>query len=290
MKPPPFEYRRARNFEEATELLATAGDGAKILAGGQTLIPMMNFRLARPRVLVDISTIDERNKVVEESTGLRIRATTVHRFVERSRLVQERLPLLHNAIEHVAHVQVRNKGTIGGSIANADPASELPAMCLAFDAQLEIKGPGSVRQLPADEFFVTYMTTALDPSEILTSIFFPIPPENTGWGFYEVARRAGDFALAGSAALISLDDSGKCRHARLVLFGVAATPVRALQAEQLLLGQKSSVPLLREAARCVQEVLDPESDTHVRADYRRSVAEVLAVRALEDAFRRATRA
>jgi aerobic carbon-monoxide dehydrogenase medium subunit len=287
MKPPPFEYRRAGNFDEACELLSGAGDGAKILAGGQSLIPMMNFRLARPRLLIDISTIAERNQVLEEGAGIRIRATTVQRFVERSVAVQERLPLLHNAIQHVAHVQIRNRGTIGGSIVNADPASELPAMCLAFDAQLEIKGPKGARQLPADQFFVTYMTTSLAQDEILTSILFPAPSKNSGWGFHEVARRAGDFALVGSAALVSLDERGKCQRARLVLFGAAPTPVRAVQAEQMLLGQNHSTSLLREAAQRVQEVLDPESDMHVRAEYRRSVAEVLAARALEDSFRRA---
>jgi CO/xanthine dehydrogenase FAD-binding subunit len=286
MKPPPFEYRRARDLEEASELLSAAGDGAKILAGGQSLIPMMNFRLARPRVLVDISNIADHNQVLEEDGGIRIRATTVQRFVEQAEAVKRRLPLLQKAIQHVAHVQIRNRGTIGGSIANADPASELPAMCLALDAELEIRGPKGVRQLGCDQFFVTYMTTALAQDEILASIFFRDPPEKSGWGFHELARRAGDYALAGSAAIVSVDEAGKCKHARIALFGVAATPIRAAEAEQVLIGQRSSGALLREAARRIQGALGPETDVHVTAEYRRTVAEVLTVRALEDAFRR----
>lgn len=287
MKPAIFDYHQAKDFDHACELLSACGEDSKILAGGQSLIPMMNFRLARPKALIDISNIADRNQVTEEAGGIRVRATTVQRFVEKSRAVQARLPLLHDAIRHIAHLQIRNKGTIGGSIVNADPASELPAMCLALDAELEIKSQSGQRTIPAEEFFVTYMTTSLLPDEILTSILFSEPPKNSGWGFHEVARRSGDYALAGSAAVIALDAAGKCTHARLALFSVAATPVRAKHAEELLIGQVYSAELLKEAAQKIQDVVDPEGDVHVTADYRRSVAEVLTVRALEDAFRRA---
>lgn len=287
MKPPAFDYRRAENLEHACELLTASGSEAKILAGGQSLIPMMNFRLARPRVLIDIGNIRGHNQVTEEARGIRIRATTVQRFVESSTAVQSRLPLLHNAIQHIAHVQIRNKGTIGGSIVNADPASELPAMCLVLDAELEIKSKAGARTMPAAQFFVTYMTTSLAPDEVLSSILFSVPAKRSGWGFHEVARRSGDYALAGSSAVITLDAADRCTHARIALFGVAATPVRATEAEDLLLGNAYSQALVKEAAQKVQRVLDPESDVHVTADYRRSVAEVLTVRALDDAYRRA---
>ncbi len=176
MKPPIFAYHRAQTLDHACELLANSGEDSKILAGGQTLIPMMNFRLARPKVLIDISSVDGRNRVEEEAGGVRVAATTVQRFVEKSPAVQSRLPLLHEAIRHIAHVQIRNKGTIGGSIVNADPASELPAMSLALDAEFTIKSQGDERTIPAGEFFLTYMTTSMAPDEILSSIFYPLLP------------------------------------------------------------------------------------------------------------------
>ena len=289
MKPAAFDYQRAATLQHACELLNNAGEDSKILAGGQSLIPMMNFRLARPRILIDVSNIAERNLVSEETGGIRVRATTVQRFVERAPVVKARLPLLYSAIQHIAHFQIRNKGTIGGNLANADPASELPAIALALDAEFDVISQGGQRQIPAAEFFVTYMTTSLAPNEIVSSILFAQPPANSGWGFHEVARRHGDYALAGSAAVITLDAAGKCSRARVVLFGLASTPIRAAAAEALLIGQVYSTALLSGAAHAIQEAIDPESDMHVTAEYRRSVAEVLTGRALEDAFRRAKR-
>jgi carbon-monoxide dehydrogenase medium subunit len=288
MKPPPFDYRRAETLEHACDLLSEHGDDAKILAGGQTLIPMLNYRLARPKMLIDISNISDRNQVSDEAHGIRVRATTVYRHVEHSASVEKRLPLLRKAIQNVAHIQIRNKGTLGGSIANADPAAEMPAMSLVFDAQLEVASKRGRRSIPACEFFTTYMTTSLQQDEILESVFFAEPPRWSGWGFEEVARRSGDYALAGSTALVSLDDAGKCVRARVVLFGVAPTPVRATEAETLLLGQPRSTALIQEAAHLVQTVVDPEADVHVTAAYRRTVSAVLTARVLEDAFRRAS--
>lgn len=290
MKPPIFDYHQASNLDHACDLLSACGEDSKILAGGQSLIPMMNFRLARPKVLIDISNIADRNQVTEEAGGIRVRATTVQRFVENSPLVQARLPLLHHAIRHIAHLQIRNKGTIGGNIVNADPASELPAISLALDAEFEIKSKGGQRTVPAEEFFVTYMTTALAPNEILSSILFYEPPKNSGWGFHEVARRSGDYALVGSSAVVTLDSSGTCTRARVALFAVASTPVRATQTEEMLVGQVYSADLMKQAAQKVQDVVDPEGDVHVTAEYRRSVAQVLTVRALDDAFGRANAA
>jgi carbon-monoxide dehydrogenase medium subunit len=287
MKPAPFDYHRAESFQHACELLSAAGEDSKILAGGQTLIAMLNFRLARPKVLVDVSNIADRNQVLSDNGSIRIRATTVQRFAELSAPVRERLPLLSYAIKHIAHFQIRNKGTIGGNLANADPASELPAMSLVLDAEFEILSLEGTRTVPALEFFVTSMTTAIGANEVLTSIRFQVPPAGSGWGFHEMVRRSGDYALSGSSAVITLDAAGKCNRARVALFGVASTPVRSQSAEGVLIGQSYSSELLQAAAREIQSDIDPESDVHVTAEYRRSVAETLTVRALEDAFRRA---
>jgi CO/xanthine dehydrogenase FAD-binding subunit len=198
------------------------------------------------------------------------------------------LPVLVEAIRHIAHIQIRNKGTIGGSIANADPASELPAMTLALDAELELRNQEGTRLVAAEDFFISYMSTAIASDELLSSVLFRAPPAGTGWAFREVARRSGDFALAGSVALITLDAGRTCTRARLVLFGVAPTPVRAKEAESLLVGRKYSAELAAEAAQRVQTSIDPEKDVHVTAEYRRAVATVLSRRVIDEAFRRAT--
>jgi carbon-monoxide dehydrogenase medium subunit len=285
MKPPIFDYQRADSLQHACELLSEFGDDAKILAGGQTLIPMMNFRLARPAVLVDISNVPERCGVADEVEGVRIKATTIQRYVERAASVRKRLPVLHRAIEHIAHFQIRNKGTLGGSISNADPASELPAMAMLLDAEFEIMSKDETRIVPADEFFITYMTTAMNADEVMSSVLFKTPPAGSGWGFQEVARRSGDFALAGSSAVVTLDSAGVCTRARIALFGVAATPVRATDAEDMLVGQRYSAALLKSAAATVQDAIDPEGDVHVTAAYRRSVVQELTGRVLEEAFK-----
>lgn len=288
MKPASFDYKRASTLDHACEMLSTAGDDAKILAGGQSLIAAMNFRLARPSVLIDISNIADRNQVSEESRGIRVLATTTQRYAEKNAALRARLPVLGAAIEKIAHFQIRNKGTVGGSIVNADPASELPAMSLLLDAEFDIKSASGAHTMDAEAFFITYMTTALQPDEVLASILFQAPPKQSGWGVHEVTRRSGDFAMAGSAAVIGLDQGGKCDYARVVLFGVAATPVRSTACEAILAGQQGSAELYADAAHAVQEVLDPESDVHVTDAYRRQVAEVLTARALRDAFERAS--
>lgn len=287
MKPANFEYFRATSLDHACELLSTHGDDAKILAGGQSLIAAMNYRLARPQVLIDISNIDTPSEITDEASGVRIKATTTQAIAERDPVVRRRLPVLADAIEHIAHFQIRNKGTVGGSIVNADPASELPAMSLLLDAEYEIQSASNKQVMPAEDFFITYMTTALQSDEVLVSILFREPPKGSGWGLHEVARRAGDFALVGSAAIIALDDGGKCNYARVVLFGVASTPVRAKEVEDALIGQSCSPELFAAAAKKVSEVVDAESDVHVTDEYRGNVAEVLTARALADALGRA---
>lgn len=287
MKPAVFDYHRATSMEHACELLSREGEDAKILAGGQSLIAAMNFRLARPKVLVDVSHVESRNRIDERPTGIEIAATTTQRYAERHPALRRRLPVLATAIEHIAHFQIRNKGTVGGSIVNADPASELPAMSLLLDAEFSLQSSSGRQVVPAEEFFITYMTTMLQPDELLASILFTEPPSGSGWGFHEVARRSGDFALAGSSAVVGLDDGGRCTHARVVLFGVAATPVRAHEVEAALIGQQGAEELFKDAVKGVQGAIDPESDVHVSEQYRRQVAEVLTARALSDAFDRA---
>ena len=287
MKPAQFDYHRAATLEHASEMLSTFGEDAKILAGGQSLIAAMNYRLARPKILVDISNVETPNVVGEEATGIRIAATTTQRYAEKHPALRQRLPVLAEAIAHIAHFQIRNKGTVGGSIVNADPASELPALSLLLDAEFEIMSQAGLASVAAEDFFITYMTTVLQPDEILASVLFRVPPARSGWGFHEVARRAGDFAIAGSTAVVGLDDTGRCDYARVVLFGVAATPVRARAVEDALVGQDWSAQLAAEVAQEVGDVVDAESDVHVTAAYRRSAAEVLTARAVSDAFARA---
>jgi carbon-monoxide dehydrogenase medium subunit/2-furoyl-CoA dehydrogenase FAD binding subunit len=287
MKPAPFDYYQAKTIDEAVELLSEYSEDSKIISGGQSLIPMLNFRLARPKVLIDISTIENRNQIENDAMGIRVAGTTLQRFLEQSKVVQEELPILYEATKHIGHVQIRNKGTVGGTIVHADPASELPAISLVLDAEFEIKSKENQYTVEAEDFFITYMTTALQSDEILSSIYFKKPPRNSGWGFHEIARREGDFALAGSAAVIGLDASGKCNHARIALFGVAPTPVRAKVAEEMLIGKNYSADLLKEAAEAVKQVVDPESDVHATEEYRRNASSVLTLRSLEDAFRRA---
>ena len=287
MKPAKFDYHRAESLQHACALLQEHGDDAKILAGGQSLIAAMNFRLATPSVLVDVSNVEQPNLVVDEQNGVRVKATTTQRFAEKHAGLGQRIPVLVHAIEHISHFQVRNKGTVGGSIAHADPASELPAMSLLLDAEFEIESATKKTVVPAEDFFVTYMTTSLQVDEILASVLFKAPPPTSGWGFHEITQRAGDFSLAGSSAVVDLDGDGKCSYARVALFGVDATPVRAREVEDALLGNECSPDLVKEAAAGVRGIIDPETDVHVTGEYRRNAAEALTVRVLEDAFSRA---
>ena len=287
MKPAKFDYHRAENLQHACTLLKEHGDEAKILAGGQSLIAAMNFRLATPGVLIDISNVEQPDLVTDEQNGVRVKATTTQRFAEKHAGLRQRIPVLVHAIEHISHFQVRNKGTVGGSIAHADPASELPAMSLLLDAEFEIESVSNKTVVPAEDFFITYMTTSLQADEVLSSVLFKAPPQTSGWGFHEITRRAGDFSLAGSAAIIDLDSDRKCSYARISLFGVDATPVRAREVEDALLGKQCSPELLQEAAAGVRGIIDPETDVHVTEEYRRNAAETLTVRALEDALSRA---
>lgn len=289
MKPAPFEYHAPESLEEALELLARHGDEAKPLAGGQSLVPAMNFRLAQPAVLVDLNGIEELFYVRGTADGgLRVGTMTRMCEVERSSLVAARAPLVTEAMASIAHPQIRNRSTFGGSIAHADPAAELPAVMLALDAQLHLKSRRGMRELPAAEFYTGLFETALDPDELLVEVEIPPPPPHTGWAFMEVSRRHGDYALVGIAARITLGNDGRCRTARLALLSVGEGPVSASGAAAGLVGQTYGEETLRAAAATVaHRDIDPPGDIHASPAYRRHLAEVLTRRVLESAWQRA---
>jgi len=288
MKPAPFAYHRPATLDEALALLAEHGGEAKPLAGGQSLIPAMNFRLARPAVLVDLNRVAELGYVRAGRDGLQIGAMTRQRAVERSEAVRSAAPLLAEAMPFIAHPQIRNRGTVGGSLAHADPAAELPAVMLALEARFRARGPQGERWIPAGEFFTGILETALGPDELLLEVAVPKSPARTGYAFAELARRRGDYALVGVAARVTLDRRGRCQAARITLFSVGDGPVLATAAAAMLDGQEPSPEAMRAAAdAAAQRDIDPPSDIHASAAYRRRLAAVLTRRALQRAVERA---
>jgi CO/xanthine dehydrogenase FAD-binding subunit len=287
MKPPPFEYFAPTSVDDVLALLRDHGEAAKVLAGGQSLVPLMNFRLARPRYLIDLNCIPELAFIREEDSGLVIGAMTRQRAVERSALVRSRCPLLAEAMPLIGHHQIRNRGTIGGSLAHADPAAELPAVVMALGGELLVQSVDGQRVLRPEQFFVTYLSTALAPTELLVEVRLPAQRPRTGWAFLEVSRRHGDFALVGVAALMALDEGGVCTHAALALTGVGPTPVLAEAAAQGLVGSRPTPEVFEAAGRKVSAGLEPDSDIHASAAYRQHLAEVLTRRALARALGRA---
>ena len=288
MKPPVFDYLRPATLGEALALLAERPD-AKPLAGGQSLIPAMNFRLARPAALVDLNRVAELAYVRAADGGLRIGAMARQRAVERSPVVQRVTPLLAEAMPFIAHPQIRNRGTVGGSLAHADPAAELPAVMLALDARLEARSRSGTRTIPATAFFTGLFGTALAPDELLVEIALPPLPPASGTAFVEVARRHGDYALAGAAVVVTLDGRGRCRDARMALLSVGAGPVLATEAMKVCVGESPSDEMLRAAAEtAATRDIDPPSDIHASATYRRRLVAVLTRRALARAVERAT--
>lgn len=286
MKPSRFAYHDPTTIEEVLDLLHLHGDEAKVLAGGQSLIPVLNMRLTSPKVLIDLGRLPMLAFIREEAGSLSIGAMTRHAQVERSALVRERQPLLAEAIGQVGHPQIRNRGTIGGSLAHADPAAELPAVLLALDGSVVLQGRTGRREVAAADLFHGLFTTAIQPGELLTEVRVPGLPERTGWAFVELARRYGDFALAGVACTLTLAPDGSIAGCRLVLTGVGGGPVRAAEAELSLVGQAPSARLFAEAAALVQAEVEPESDLHATAEYRSHLAGVLTERALGQALAR----
>jgi carbon-monoxide dehydrogenase medium subunit len=287
VKPPPFDYCRAASIDEALGLLARHGGDAKLLAGGQSLMPALNFRLAAPAALIDLNAIDALSQVEAGADGgLAVGAMTRHRYFETSPLVAQRLPLLRHAMGSVAHVAIRNRGTIGGSLCHADPAAEWPALCLACDAEMLLQGPRGTRRLKADAFSVDLFATALAPDELLVRIVFAAWPGTRRWGFQEVARRRGDFAIVGVACLLDVEADGKCTGARIVAFGVGGRPVLLLDAAAALTGRRPQAGDVLDAARSARAAVDCRSDHHASADYRSELVQALTARAIDQALGR----
>lgn len=289
MKPAPFEYHRPATVEETLSLLARHGGDAKPLAGGQSLVPSMNFRLAEPAALVDLNAVAELFFLEEGAAGgLRIGAMTRQRTVERSGLVARLAPLLHETMPFVAHAQIRNRGTVGGSVAHADPAAELPAVMLALGARFRSRTLDGERWTAAEAFYTGLFATVLEPEELLVEIEIPGMPLRSGYAFQEVSRRHGDYALVGVAAGVTLDAKGCCDRARIALLSVGEGPVLAEGAAGALRGEAPSPACIADAAEtAAARDIDPGADIHASAAYRRHLARVLTRRALARAFDRA---
>ncbi|HKP18545.1 MAG TPA: xanthine dehydrogenase family protein subunit M [Gaiellaceae bacterium] len=279
MKPAPFAYDRAESVEETLALLAEHGDDAKVLAGGQSLVPLLNFRLARPERLIDINEVDELDRL-EVNGAVRIGALTRQSTLEHSDEIAAKVPLLQEAMRFVAHPQIRNRGTVGGSVAHADPSAELPAVLSALDAVYHLRSRAGTRTVSSDEMFVTHLTTALRPDELLTEIEVPVPAPGTGSAFLEFARRHGDFALAGAVVLVAQRGDGTCERASIALLAAGPVPVRAVEAEEALAGQRVDDGVAREAAATAVRDVRPLGDIHGGAAYRRKALEALVRRAL----------
>jgi CO/xanthine dehydrogenase FAD-binding subunit len=291
MKPPPFEYLDPREKPEALEALAHHGEDGKILAGGQSLVPLLNMRLAQPRVLIDINRVQALQYIVDRSLdgrpGIAFGAGTRQREVEDADDVLPRLPLLADAISWIGHPQIRNRGTVGGSIAHADPAAELPTVFRTLDGVATVESSRGTRTVAAAEFFLYTFTPDIEPDEMLAEVWLPLPEPRTGQAFLEVARRHGDFALIAVGVSVTLDGDGTVRDARIGIGGASPIPVRASRAEAGLRGRQPDPVALAEAATLAAGETDPTGDIHADADYRREVAGVLTRRALEIALARA---
>ncbi len=286
MKPPVFEYTAVASVEEAVAELAQHGDAAKLLAGGQSLVPLLNMRLAAPARLIDLNRVAALAHITLRAGGLAIGAMTRQRVAERSALAALHAPLLGDALPWVGHFQIRNRGTVGGSLSHADPAAELPAVALCLDARFTARGPAGERVLGADEFFRTPLTTALEPTELLTEVWFPPTPRAAGSAWLELARRHGDYALVGVGAVVALVGD-RIGEARLALTGVGDRPMRPREAEARLAGESLTPHVLGDVAEAVRRAIDPGSDIHATAAYRRHIAGVLALRAIRLAAARA---
>jgi carbon-monoxide dehydrogenase medium subunit len=282
MKLPPFDYEAPETVSEAVELLAEYGDEASVLAGGQSLIPLLALRLARPAVLIDINGVTELSGVSAVDGWLAIGAMTREYVAEESESVTDTVPLLAAALPFIGHEAIRSRGTIGGSLAHADPAAELPAVARALDAEFVVRGPAGERVIPAAEWFEGYLMTSRRPDELLVEVRFPTAAGDTGVSFQEVARRHGDFAIVGLAASLTLSH-GAISDARLAFAGLSDVPVRADAAEDLLTGERPSTELFDEAARRATADVDPPGDLHGSSDYRKTVAAALVRRGLRAA-------
>lgn len=287
MKPPRFQYCAPDILDDALNLLEQKGDEAKVLAGGQSLVPLLNMRLAQPGYLLDINRISELNYIEAEADYVAIGATVRQSQAEHSFLLQERHPLLIEAIWHIGHAQIRNRGTIVGSIAHADPAAELPAVLTCLNGSVLLQKSTGERLLQAEDFFHGYLETALEPGELVVETRFPWIDPRAGWAFQEFARRSGDFALVGAAAVLTPGEDDICQAASIAYAGVAEGPVKASMVEQVLLGKRLNEQVLNEAVEVARAVVNPViQDVHATAEYRQVLTAELTRRVLEAAWSR----
>ena len=287
MKPAPFKYIAATSLKHALSLKAEHGDGAQFLAGGQSLIPAMNFRLARPAILIDINGIEDLAGIRPSTGATRIGSLTRYRALERDGAFARAFPLIGEALPHIAHPQIRNRGTIGGNLSHADPASELPAIAVALRARFRVAAARQERWIEASEFFVGALATDLQADEMLIEVELPLPKPRTGACFMEIARRRGDFAIVGVAAVVTLDERDKCTEVRLAFCGVGETPVDASSVADILIGNALTEQASCDVAASAQAMIEPDGSVQATADYQRHVAGVLTERALQTAYLRA---
>jgi aerobic carbon-monoxide dehydrogenase medium subunit len=283
-----FEYVAPTSLGEAVNLLQKHGGRAKILAGGHSLIPMMKLRLAAPEFLIDIGRIPELSYIKEDAGRIRIGALTTHYTVESSDIIRRRLPALADAAGLIGDIQVRNKGTIGGSIAHADPAADYPASILAFDATIVTLGTKGERLIPASKFFVDMLTTALEPNEVVREIQIPVKTGKTGGAYLKMAQKASGFAICGAAAVVELDGSGALSNVAVGITGVGNRAFRSTKTETALKGTRPSTAVLKKACEAASEGVVALDDIHASADYRLDLARIFARRALEAAIQRAS--
>ena len=284
MKPAKFDYHAPTSLDEAVALLQRYGGDAKILAGGQSLMPLLNFRLSRPAALVDLNRIASLAYIREENGQVRLGAMTRQRTIEFSPVVARRLPLLSEATKWVGHLPIRTRGTIGGSIAHADPSAEYPAVLTALEGEVVARGPKGERVVKAKDLFLTYLTTSLKSDEVLSEIRLPVMPMGAGFALEEFARRHGDFAIVAIAAMV-VPDATRCKQARLATAGAGPVPVRLRAAEEILERDGVTDAAIDAAARRAAELVSPDSDIHASADYRRHLTMVLTRRALKRALK-----
>ena len=289
MIPPSFEYLRPNTIPEAVKLLQQHGDEAKILSGGQSLIPMMKLRLARPAYLIDINRITGLSYVREEGGFLKIGALTREAELEAAPVIQSKYPIILDTTHVIADPQIRNLATVGGNLAHGDPANDHPATMLALGAQVVATGPRGERTIPIEDFFVSLFSTALEHAEILTEIRIPIPPSRSGGGYFKLERKVGDFATAAVAAQLTLDSKGMVQKAGIGLTNVGPTPIKARKAEDFLRGKKADATTIAQAAQLAADEAQPSSDLRGPAEYKRGLVKELAKRALSRAAERAAK-
>ena len=288
MKPAPFKYIAAASLDQALQQKAEYGDEARFLAGGQSLVPTLNFRLAQPGVLIDINPIETLSSIARANgNAIRIGALTRYRMLERDALVAGAIPLMAEALPHIAHPQIRNRGTLGGNIAHADPASEMPAIVVAMGGRMRAQSAKAERWVDAHDFFLAPLTTTLHDDEMLVEIELPLAPPGSGSCFMEVARRRGDFAMAGIALTLTIDDSGTCSALRMALCGAGETPVDATEAAAGLIGHTVDEAAIGEVAASVQKSIDPPGNMQASKEFQRHLVGVLVQRALLTALERA---